>query len=171
VLVVLLIDNVVNELSHKKPLERNTYAVLASGELEPAKPEPESSAVAAPAGESILALLASADPATSQKATKLCTTCHTFNEDGKNRVGPNLWGMVGKEKGTVSGFKYSDALGNGGGIWSYEDLDAFLADPKGFLKGTRMSFSGIKSVKKRAAIIAYMRQQSSNPPPLPSQYR
>lgn len=171
VLVVLLIDNVVNELSHKKPLERNAYAVLASGELEPAKPEPESSAVAAPAVESILALLASADPAASQKATKLCTTCHTFNEGGKNRVGPNLWGMVGKEKDTVDGFKYSDALGNGGGVWSYEDLDAFLADPKGFLKGTRMSFSGIKSVKKRAAIIAYMRQQSSNPSPLPSQYR
>lgn len=164
VLIVLLIGNVVNELSHKEPLERNAYAVLASDEPEPAAPEP---AAAAPAVESITALLASADPAAGQQASKRCTGCHTFNEGGSNRTGPNLWGIVGKDKGTVGGFKYSNALGDAGGAWSYDDLDAFLASPKGFLKGTRMSFSGIKSAADRAALIAYMRQQSSNPLPLP----
>lgn len=168
-LVVLLIGNVVNELSHKEPLERNAYAVLGADEAEPAAPEPASQPAAAPAVESITALLASADPAAGQQASKRCTGCHTFNEGGSNRTGPNLWGIVGKDKGAVDGFKYSSALRDTGGAWSYDDLDAFLASPKGFLKGTRMSFSGIKNIQDRAALIAYMRQQSSNPLPLPGQ--
>lgn len=169
VLVVLLIGNVVNELSHKEPLERNAYAVLASDEPEPATPEPASSAAAAPALESIAALLASADPAAGQAASKRCVTCHTFNEGGSKKIGPNLWGIVGKDKGAVDGFKYSAALRDADGAWSYDDLDAFLTDPKGFLKGTRMSFSGLKSAQDRAALIAYMRQQSTSPLPLPAQ--
>jgi len=168
-LVVLLIGNVVNELSHKEPLERNAYAVLASDEAEPAKPEPAKPAETAPALDSVTALLATADPAAGQKASKRCAVCHTFNDGGAKRVGPNLWGIVGKDKGTVDGFKYSDALRDKGGAWSYEDLNAFLASPKEFVKGTRMSFAGIKSAQDRAAIIAYMRQQSSSPLPLPGQ--
>lgn len=167
-LIVLLIGNVVNELSHKEPLERNAYAVLAPDEAEAGKPEPASPAAAAPGLELIAALLASADPAAGQKAAKRCVTCHTFNDGGSNKIGPNLWGIVGKDKGTVDGFRYSDALRESGGVWSYDDLNAFLADPKGFLKGTRMSFAGVRSVQDRAAIIAYMRQQSSNPLPLPA---
>lgn len=171
VLIVLLIGNVVNELSHKEPLERNAYAVLASDEPEPAAPEPASqpAAAPAPAAESIMVLLASADPAAGQKATKRCATCHTFNDGGSNKIGPNLWGIVGKDKGSVDGFKYSDALGDADGAWSYDDLDAFLTSPKGFLKGTRMSFAGIKSAADRAALIAYMRLQSDSPLPLPGQ--
>jgi cytochrome c len=169
VLIVLLIGNVVNELSHKEPLERNAYAVLAADEAAPATPEPAGQAAAAPAAESFTAQLASADPAAGQKASKRCVTCHTFNEGGSKKIGPNLWGIVGQDKGTVDGFKYSDAMRDKGGAWSYGDLNAFLANPKGFLKGTRMSFSGVRSVQDRAAIIAYMRQQSSNPLPLPGQ--
>jgi len=173
-LIVLLIGNVVNELSHKEPLEENAYAVLASDEAEPdkpqpGKPEPVSPAEAAPALDSVATLLATADPAAGQTASKRCVTCHTFNEGGANRIGPNLWGIVGKDKGTVDGFKYSDALRDKGGVWGYDELNAFLASPKAFVKGTRMSFAGIKSVQDRAAIIAYMRQQSGSPLPLPGQ--
>ena len=169
VLIVLLIGNVVNELSHKEPLERNAYAVLATDEPEPATPEPASQATAAPAAESIATLLASADPAAGEKASKRCATCHTFDNGGSNKIGPNLWGIIRKDKGAVDGFKYSDALGDAGGAWSYDDLNAFLTDPKGFVKGTRMSFAGIKNAADRAAIIAYMRQQSDSPLPLPGQ--
>ena len=78
-LIVLLIGNVVNELSHKEPLERNAYAVLAADEAEAGKPEPASPAAAEPGRDSITVLLASADPVAGQKASKRCTTCHTFS--------------------------------------------------------------------------------------------
>jgi cytochrome c len=168
VLIVLLIGNVVNELTHKEPLEQNAYSVLAADEPEPAS-QPAAAPAPAPALDSITALLASADPAAGEKATKRCVICHTFNEGGKNKTGPNLWNIIGKDKGAVDGFRYSDALRDKGGAWSYEDMDAFLASPKGFVKGTRMSFTGIKSAADRAALIAYMRQQSNSPLPLPGQ--
>ena len=164
-LVVLLIGNVVNELSHREPLERNAYAVVvpdSGGEPAPAAP-----VAAAPELESVTPLLASADPAAGKRATKRCATCHTFNDGGLNKIGPNLWAIVGRQKGTVDGFKYSDAIGDMGGAWNYDDLNAFLANPKGFLKGTKMNFIGVKSVQDRAAIIAYLRQQSDSPLPLP----
>ncbi len=163
-LVVLLIGNVVNELTHHEPLERPAYAVTVSDEPEPAAPGEE-----APGLESVTPLLASADPAAGQKASKRCATCHTFNDGGANKIGPNLWGVVDKDKGAVGGFDYSDAIKEKGGAWSYDDLNAFLANPKGFLKGTKMNFAGIKSIADRAAIIAYMRQQSASPAPLPAE--
>ncbi len=163
-LVVLLISNVVNELTHREPLERNAFAVIVSDE-----PEPESPAAGAPALEPVTPLLASADPAAGQKASKRCATCHTFDDGGANKIGPNLWGIVGKIKGAVGGFAYSDAIREQGGAWSYDDLNSFLANPKGYLKGTKMNFAGVKNVQDRADIIAYMRQQSASPAPLPAQ--
>ncbi len=164
-LVILLISNVINELTHKEPLEQNAYRVIESDEPEVAEQAP---AEEAPALEPVATLLAAADPAAGEKASKRCATCHTFNEGGANRIGPNLWGIIGQAKGAIDGFNYSDALGETGGEWSYEDMNAFLADPKGFLPGTRMNFAGVKSAEDRAAIIAYMRQQSANPLPLPT---
>lgn len=165
VLVMLLIGNVVNELSHKEPLERNAYAVVTSDE-----PAPAATVRAEPVLESVIPLLASADPQAGKKtASKRCASCHTFNDGGATRTGPNLWSIVGKEKGAAQGFSYSDALADKGGVWSYDDLNAFLADPKAFAKGTKMNFAGIKSVQDRAALIAYLRQQSDNPLPLPAQ--
>ena len=163
-LIVLLIGNVVNEVYHIAPLERNAYQVVASEEPEEASPV---AAAPAPDLEPIAALLASADPAAGEKASKRCATCHTFNDGGANRVGPNLWGIVGGDKGAAEGFNYSDALRDMGGVWSYEDLNAFLANPKAFVEGTRMNFAGVKSAEDRAALIAYLRAQSSSPPPLP----
>ena len=162
-LVVLLIGNVVDELAHKEPLERNAYAVIASDAPTPAAPVDT-----APALEPVTPLLASADPAAGQKASKRCATCHTFNDGGANRIGPNLWSIIGKNKGAVDGFKYSDAIRDKGGAWSYDDLNAFLAKPKEFIKGTKMNFAGVKSVQDRANIIAYLRQQSTSPAPLPA---
>ncbi|NKB48864.1 MAG: c-type cytochrome [Alphaproteobacteria bacterium] len=165
-LVMLLIGNVVNELSHSEPLEQNAYAVLGSDGAtsgEPAAAEVE----AVPTLESVTPLLAAADLDAGQKAAKRCAACHTFKDGGANKLGPNLWAIVGKEKGTVDGFSYSGALEDTGGVWSYDDLNAFLADPKGFLKGTKMNFSGIKDVEDRAAVIAYLRAQADSPLALP----
>ncbi len=117
---------------------------------------------------SLAQLLAAADPAAGAKVAKKCVACHTFEKGGPNKVGPNLWGLIGREMAAVEGFAYSDALKQLGGRWSFERLDAFLADPKGFAPGTKMAFAGIKKPEDRAALLAWLAQQADEPVPLPA---
>ena len=144
-------------------VEHVTPAMAATTDDMPAKEE-----VAAPAPEVDLAiLLADADPAAGKKAFSKCKACHTVDEGGKNKVGPNLWDIVGNAKAGVDGFKYSGAFTDLGGEWTYEDLDAFLAKPKEFVPGTKMTYAGMKKAGDRAAVIVYMRSLSDSPKPLP----
>ena len=132
-------------------------------------PAADKAAAAAPSeAGSVMAMLADADAdAGGEKAFKKCKACHSTDKGGKNRVGPNLWDIVGKVKAVGDGFKYSDALKGLGGEWSYQDLDAFLISPKAFAKGTKMNFKGLSKTKDRAAIIAYLWSLSDKPKPLP----
>ena len=111
--------------------------------------------------------LAEADVAAGKKAAKKCAICHTFDNGGKAKLGPNLWNVVGAAKARSSDFNYSSVLAGLGGEWTYEDLDAFLEKPKAFAKGTKMAFPGIKSSGQRADVIAFLRAQSDSPAPLP----
>ena len=113
-------------------------------------------------------VLASADAAAGEKVFKKCKACHTVEQGGKNTVGPILWSVVGRAKANADGFSYSDALAGLGGEWSYENLDAFLAAPKEYAPGNKMTFAGLKKIEDRAAVIAYMRENGENPPPLPT---
>jgi cytochrome c len=117
--------------------------------------------------EPILALLASADIAAGQALSKKCTACHVFNADGPNKVGPNLYNIVSRDVASVADFKYSGALTDHGGAWSYEELNGFLHKPKKWVSGTKMNFAGLKSPQDRANIIAWMRTLSDDPTPLP----
>ncbi len=117
--------------------------------------------------ESVTTLLASADVAKGKKLFKKCVACHTTDNGGKTKIGPNLWNIVNAERGKKAGFGYSKPLASMAGNWSYDSLDAFLTKPKAYIKGTKMAFSGIKKAHERAAVIAYLRGLSDSPAPLP----
>lgn len=144
------------------PKER-AYPVAALGQ---ATAPAEEKAAPAPA-EPIAVRLAAADVERGKAAAKKCASCHTFDKGGKNGVGPNLWGVVMAKKGHVEGFAYSQALLGTGGEWTYESLDAFLANPKAYAPGTKMSFAGIGKPEERADLIAYLRTLADQPAPLP----
>ncbi len=148
-------------LVHSQDLEAPAYKV----EVAEASDAGGDSADAA--AENALTMLASVDADRGEKVFSKCKSCHTPEEGGKHGIGPNLWDVVGRAKAGADFDKYSSALQEKGGDWSYEDLDAFLAKPKDFVPGTKMSFNGLKKASDRAAMIVYLRSLSASPKPLP----
>ncbi len=125
---------------------------------------------AGPTGpEPILGLLATADLAKGEALHKQCSACHDFTKGGPDRVGPNLWGIIGAKKAHIPSFAYSDDMKNAGGTWSYDDLNHFLWKPKSLIAGTKMNYIGIKKPEDRAALIAWLRTQGDAPAALPSE--
>lgn len=114
-------------------------------------------------------LLASADPAKGQTAAKKCASCHDFTKGGPNKVGPNLYGVVGRPKAGHPGFNFSAALKSKGGEWSFDDMNRFIQNPKGYAPGTTMAFAGVGSGTERADILAYLRTLAESPVPLPTE--
>ncbi len=113
-------------------------------------------------------LMASASAEKGAATAKQCQACHTFEKGGPNRVGPNLWGVVGDERGKGrGGFNFSAAMKSKGGNWTFDELNKFLANPRGYVPGTNMTFAGISRDSQRADLIAYMREHADNPVALP----
>ena len=104
------------------------------------------------------AAVAEGDAAKGEKVFKKCKTCHTF-DPGKKKIGPHLKGVVGRKAGAVEGYKYSKAMAAADITWDEASLDQFLTKPKKFLKGTKMSFAGLKKEAQRADLIAYLKAQ------------
>jgi cytochrome c len=136
------------------------YAIAAK-ETGDHKPE------AAAKEEPIAVRLASASAEKGQQVAKQCQSCHTFEKGGPNRVGPNLWNVVGSERGEGRGFNFSAGMKSKGGKWSFDELDKFLASPRAYIPGTAMTFAGISNPQQRADVIGYLRTQSDSPQPLP----
>lgn len=135
-------------------------AIAVAGEAAPTAP------AAAPALDPIVPLLANADVARGQQvAQRQCASCHTFNEGGRNGVGPNLYGIVGNHHAHLEGFNYSAAIrGMADKPWTYEELNAWIHSPRAYAPGNRMSFAGLGSAQQRADLIAYLRSISPNAP-------
>jgi cytochrome c len=124
-------------------------------------------AAAAPS-EPIEKLLQTASVEKGAAAAKKCAACHTFEKGGPNRVGPNLFGIVERPRASEPGFNYSAAMKGKGGKWTYDDLNKFIANPKGFVPGTAMGFAGIPKDSERADVIDYLHTLADNPVPLPT---
>jgi cytochrome c2 len=117
----------------------------------------------------LIAAIGAADVAAGQAFSARCAACHTFDAAGANRVGPGLYGIVGRVIGSHPGYTYSPAmaaLGTASATWTYEKLDAFLTNPRGDVPGTKMGFGGIPSPADRANLIAYLRSLAETPAPL-----
>jgi cytochrome c len=125
-------------------------------------------AVAAAPPEPIEKLLQTASVQKGEQAAKKCAACHDFTKGGPNKVGPNLFGIVGDKKGEGRGFNFSAAMKAKGGTWTIDDLSQFIDNPKGFVPGTAMGFAGIQKGSERADVIAYLNSLSDSPAPLPT---
>lgn len=137
-------------------------------EMQGKAPAPSASAAAAPAPVADLGtLLAAADPNAGKAKLQLCQSCHDFNRGGPNRIGPNLWGVVGRAVASHPGFAYSPAMKGHGGSWGYAQLFDFLGSPARDMPGTKMSFAGLRRPEDRAAVIRYLATLDDGAPPLP----
>jgi len=156
-LLVGMLGSLIGEaLIHPQTLEKNAYVIaVIEGTTETKEGNPKEKTIVA-----IEPLLASADANKGQQiAEKRCSQCHTFKKGEHNKIGPNLWNVVMNHMGHVSDFAFSSALKSKeseGGHWDFENLNHFIYKPSAFIKGTKMSFAGLKDPKERADLIAYL---------------
>ncbi len=98
---------------------------------------------------------------------KKCIGCHSVSKGGGNKIGPALWGVIGRKIGSISDYKYSKAMSGFGKNWNFEAMNNFLIKPKDYIKGNKMAFAGISKEKDRASVILYLNEQGDSPLPLP----
>jgi len=129
------------------------------------------SAPAAPVEEALPdfgTVLPAADAAAGQKVSTRCEQCHDLAKGGPNKIGPNLWGVIGRARASHPGFSYSSAMSADHAPWTFDKIFRFVKSPQAFVPGTKMSFAGITSAKDRINLIAWLRTQSDSPLPIPA---
>jgi cytochrome c len=162
-LVCMIAKNVADivYVKDEKPLARG-YAVKIDNTN-----QPQPQAAAPEIKIDIPALMVKANLEAGREIVKKCISCHNFNKGESNKIGPLLWEVVGRDKGSEAGYGYSKAMQTKGGKWDYESLFAFLRKPSEYVPGTKMSFAGLAKAEDIANVIAFLRSKSDNPAPLP----
>ena len=161
VILVLGIDKITDVIFYVEKPEKSAYQVASVTSVADTTSAEESS-VGSESGD-IMALFASVSAAEGAKVFKKCAACHSIAEGGANKIGPALWGVIGRKAGSVPDYKYSKALAGYSKNWSFEEMNGFLIKPKDWIKGTKMSFAGLKNAKERAAVILYMNENTNSP--------
>jgi len=163
-IVAMLSGFIAKQLVHPEAIHEDAYPIAVPEGQAPAAAAPQE-----PVIEPVLPLLANADPAKGQALTKACQACHSFEQGGPNKVGPNLYNIVGAPHAHAEGFNYSSAMqALHDKPWTYSTLNHFIAGPRNYIPGTRMTYAGMRSVEQRADLIAYLRTLSPDPKPLPT---
>ncbi len=167
-LVTTVIGFIGNALIHPVTLEKPVVVIEGVKEEAHAGAAPAAPAEVPPVGP----LLAKANVEAGKTTFKQCQTCHTDEKGGPNRIGPNLWGVVGRKKASEPGFEYSAAMKKFAetskpDTWTFDEINKFVSNPREHVPGTKMTFVGLKKPDDRANVIAYLRTQSDSPVPLP----
>ena len=161
VILIIGINKIADSIYYVEKPEKSAYQVASVTTVSTATSTETSSETG-----NIMALFASTSAAEGAKVFKKCTACHSIAEGGKNKIGPALWGVLGRQAGSLPDYKYSKAMAAYGKKWSFEEMNGFLIKPKDWIKGTKMSYAGLKNEKERAALILYMNENTNNPLPL-----
>ena len=142
-------------------VETATVETTAPAAVEATAPavEPVAAPAAMPAAGGVALASLTGDAAAGEKVFNQCKTCHVA-EKGVNRVGPSLWGVIGRPAGSIEGFKYSPANKNSGLVWTPEQMFTYLEAPQKVIKGTYMAFAGLKKPQDRADVIAYLKTKA-----------
>ena len=164
IILVLGINKVTDVIFYVEKPEKSAYQVTSVTTVA-STTSAETSSENSESGN-IMALFASTSAADGAKVFKKCLTCHSIGKGDPNKIGPNIFGVLNRKAGSISGYKYSKAMLAYGKVWSFEEMEGFLTKPKDWIKGTKMSFMGLKSAKERAAVILYMNENTDNPLPL-----
>jgi cytochrome c len=162
--LVLLAVHIASGAIFEAPVPAKPGYVIEVKQEQPAQP---GGGAAAPAEVPIENLLASASPEHGGQVAKECELCHNLGKGQGAKIGPDLYGVVGRPVASVSGFNYSAPLKAKGGTWTFDALNTWLTNPRADVPGTAMTFAGISSEHQRADVIAYLNSNSDNPLPLP----
>ena len=162
-LLIIGISKLSNVLFYVEKPKSPGYAV----EVEQASVTSETTSVVEEEKIDIAALMALGDISSGEKIFKKCAACHSIVKDGKNKIGPALYNVVGRQVGGVNDYKYSKALAEYGKSWTFEELNGFLLKPAKWIKGTKMAYAGLRKEKDRASMIKYLNENSDSPQPLP----
>ncbi len=162
-LIVIGIGKISDLVFHIDKPEKSAYKV----EIQENTTVPTSEIAKVDKKVDIVALLALGDISHGEKVFKKCAACHLINKGGENKIGPALYGVIGRKVASKEDYKYSKAMSEYDKNWTFEEMNGYLKKPQSYIKGTKMAFAGLRKEKDRASVILYLNKNSDNPLPLP----